>query len=534
MTDNFKVVKNKYKILAIISAVALGVFCGVIVACALLLAFKLSAIELLWVYYVLIGIGVAACCTVPFYFLLRPDDKKLAQKLDRQYSLNQKVQTMVEFANAEGTMVTLQREQTNEALAVAAKARPDVKGLLKYVFIPVLAVGIACAGIIVPAKKTTEVLPPFKLTQIQRTAVNNLINDVNSSDFSSGLKVATTAALSDLLGRLENTTLQSEMKRDVVNTIKGIDAIIASTNSYLPLYYSLKDNEYTKPFANATVKGVAHYKDVVTGSINTLDEVKSQIALSGDEIASLLTEWKNGVLDTFYNKDSSGNNTSLLSVSEMALRTSQYSDAFKQGLARCEFTGDGDALITAISTFADDVATISAEWSAEGYLAAIDKKCEAFITLTSLSSTVPVEDALLVQTYSCLMDEFIRNHTAEIFGIKADEIGENTNVVPVISDEEGDEDDNDDETHGGGWGSGDINYGSDDMVLDPDSGEFVQYGTLIARYREKIKERIAEFEALANKEDATAEQKAEAKYVMEELARYVTQYLDRLNKSTEN
>ena len=153
MAENFKVVKNKYKLMAIICAVALGVFCGVIVACSLLLAFKLSEIELLWVYYLLIGIGAAACCAVPFYFLLRPSDKKLAQKLDKQYSLNQKVQTMVEFAHEEGAIITLQREQTNDALAVAAKSRPNLTGVLKFVFIPVIAVAIACVSILIPAKK---------------------------------------------------------------------------------------------------------------------------------------------------------------------------------------------------------------------------------------------------------------------------------------------------------------------------------------------------------------------------------------------
>lgn len=524
MTDNFKVVKSKYNKLAVISAVALGVFCGVIVACALLLAFKLSQIELLWVYYVLIGVAVSACCALPFYFLLRPNDKKLAERLDKQYSLNQKVQTMVEFSGQEGAIISLQREQANDALAVAAKARPDFKGLLKFIFIPVIAVAIACVGIIMPAKKTTEEPPAgFTLTATQRTAINNLIADVNSSDLSAGLKVATTTALSDMLTRLESTTLLSEMKRDVINTVKGIDVIIADTNSYLPLYNSFKDDDYTKPFAIAMVQGVAYYKNTAASVIKSLDGVKNQSELSGDVIKSMLTSWQSGVKDTFYITEESTRATSLMTVAQMAERAQAYSTAFKQGLEKSGCTLENDLLMTAVENFTEDIVTINSSWGAESYLEEIYKKCGAFITPS-------VEDALFVQTYSCLMDEFIRNRTAEILGLKIYELGSNSNVVPEVIEGDSGEGDG---TQDGGWGSGDINYGSDDLVLDPDSGEFVSYGTLMARYREKINERISYFEALANKEDATEQEKAEAKYVQGELSRYVQQYLERLNKNTE-
>ncbi len=526
MTENFKVVKNKYKKMAIISAIALGAFCGLTVACALLLAFKLSAIEFLWVYYVLIGVGVAAICAVPFYFLLRPLDKKLAEKLDKQYNLNQKVQTMVEFANEQGTMLTLQREQTDEALSVAAKARPDIKGLLKYLFIPVMAVAIACVSIIIPARKTTVYLPQFRLTQSQRTAMNNLIADVNrSSSFSEGLKVASTTALSNLLTELEETTLQSEMKRRVISTVRGIDSIIASTNSYLPLYNSLKGDEYTKPFANSSVRAVAYYKSTVSSAIKTLDEVERQSELSGEVITTMLSDWGETFALTFYHPaETEGATGAIMTTQEMIERVGAYSSAFTVAVQNAEFEGEGDELCTAINNFAADLLTISPDWGSVDYLNQIKAKCGAFISPSC-------EDALFSQTYNCLMDEFIRNRTAEIFGLKLYEIGSNTNVVPELSDELGEGDG--EGSHGPGFGGGDINYASDELVYDPDSDTLVKYGELMARYRARIKDKISEFEALANKEDATAEEKATAKYVQAELSRYITQYLDRLNRTTE-
>ncbi|MGN0812286.1 MAG: hypothetical protein ACI4MQ_02100 [Candidatus Coproplasma sp.] len=520
MTDNFKVVKNKYIIMAVVAAVALGVFCGVITACSLLLAFKLSEIELLWVYYVLIGAAVAACCAVPFYFLLRPNDRKLAAKLDKQYSLNQKVQTMVEFAGAEGAMVTLQREQTNEALAVAAKARPDFKGLIKFVFIPVMAVAIACVSIIIPAKKTTVVQPGFTLTDVQRKAVDNLIEDVNSSKLSQGLKVATTTALSELVVKLEDVNLLSRMKSTVISSINGIDTIIAGTNSYLPLYKTLKEEELTKPFAVSVAQAVANYKYTSSTLIKTLGGVEEQHELYGDQIKDRLVEWKEGVIDTFYHTDEESNSERLFEKQEIVERIQAYSAAFKEELAKVTFVGENDLLLTATADFAEDILTINSNYGAESYLAELGAKCESFITPS-------VEDSLYTQLYSCLMDEFIRNRTAEIFGLKVSEIGSNSTVVP---------DHIESGSSGGGGGSGDWGdikpeYGSNDKVLDPDTGEFVEYGTLLESYRNKINERIAYFEELVNDENATDEQKAEAKYVLGELSRYVRQYLDRLEGS---
>lgn len=523
MTENFNVVKNKYRKLAIISSVALGVLCGVIVACALLLAFKLSAIALAWYYYLVIGIGVSALSCVPFYFLMRPSDKKLAIKLDGEYALNQKVQTMVEFACAEGALVSLQREQTDEVLSVAAKKMPDLKGLLKYAFVPVMAIAVGVCAVVVPAKKVTVYQPAFTLSATQRTALNNLVSDVNDSELTPALKTVTTSALTDMLGKLEKATLQSEMKQIVITSIRSIDFIISGANSYLPVYEALKGEELSKPFAVCVAECVTYYKNTMSSVIKTLDGVNTQIDVSDGITSSMLDEWQATFKKSFSATTEEGVTTGLMTSVQMAQKAGEYSSAFKSGLLACTFTGEGDALISAISAFADDVVTVSSDWGAEGYLTQLELKAEAFITPA-------VEDALSVQTYSCLMDEFVRNRTAEIMGVKLSEIGDNTSVAPDISDSEGEGDGG---TQGGGYGSGGIIYAGDDMVLDPDSGELVSYGTLMARYRAKIRERISEYEAVIGDESSTAEEIAEAKYVLGELSKYVTQYFDKLSVSNE-
>lgn len=535
MTQNFEAIKKKYARQAWIAAAVLGVLCGVTVACALLLAFKLSAIELAWYFYLLIGLGVAALCVYPWFLLLRPDDKKLAKKLDSEFGLKQKVQTMVEFSGETGAMAVLQREQTDGALTEAAAKRPSVRGLLKFLFIPVVALAIALAGALVPAKKTTVYIPPFKLSAVQEAALSNLINDVNSSELGEGLKVVTAGALSDLLTKLKTVDTQSEMRRRVTATVKIVDAAIAGSDSFVPVYNALSGNNFTKPFAVAMLNGTVSYKYTSADEVKTLEIVGRKSEACSEAIVEKLSGWVTGVRDTFFNKvaqePSDGSTETqtqkvMMTLEEMKTRADGYGAAFTECLGQVEFAVEGDALCTAIAAFAQDIAVpLKDGVGAISYLDSIEKVCKDFVTPAC-------EDALSVQSYNCLMDELIRNELARIFGMSVAEFGSNAAVAPYPVEEE--DGDGEGGTPSGGGGDGENKYGSDDIVLDPDTGAFVSYGELLEEYDAKIQERIREFEALASKEDATPEEKAAAKYVQAELTRYVSQYIDRLYNDNPN
>ncbi len=527
MTRNFQTIKNKYTKQAWIAAAALGVFCGVIIACALLLAFKLSAIELAWYFYVLIGLGAAALCVYPLYLLLRPDDNKLAKKLDSEFGLKQKVQTMVEFSGESGAMATLQREQTDEALTAAVAKRPSVRWLLKFLFVPVIAVAIALAGALVPAKKTTVYVPPFTLSAAQEAALTNLINDVNSSKLGEGLKLTSVSALENLLEKLKNTSTQTEMKRRVTATVKSIDSAIANSNSYLFLYKAFKDGAYTKSFAISMLNGVVYYKLTSATEIKTMEIVERKSEACNGEISQRLKGWVEAVRDTFYNYEETENpeetKKTMMTLAEMEGRAKEYGQAFADGLEAAAFPDGKDGLCAAISAFAQNIALPAQPgFGAVSYLNTIEDTCKGFVSPAC-------EDALAVQSYNCIMDEFIRNELARIFGMSLSEFGSNANVAPdPVNDGDGDEDG----THGGADGKGENKYGSDDVVLNPDTGEIVKYNELMELYQAKIQERLREFEALASKEDATPEEKAEAKYVQGELTKYISMYIDRLYNDT--
>ena len=69
------------------------------------------------------------------------------------------------------------------------------------------------------------------------------------------------------------------------------------------------------------------------------------------------------------------------------------------------------------------------------------------------------------------------------------------------SGDPGDPDSGDGEDHRGGYGDGELEFGGDDMIFDPATGEYVKYGDLIAEYYRLMQEYL-------ESADLTPEQKA--------------------------
>lgn len=252
MQENFQKIKKKYMTAAIIASVVLGVCCGIALTCALAVVFKRTAVQFHFALYIPVAVGLSLLFAALFFLLFRPRDKKIAKKLDRQYALGQKVQTMVECRASDAAMVLLQREQTENILGEVAKKRIDVSFLFKYLAIPVLAVAMIFVGIFVPAKKTTEADPPFDITITQEAALRNLIKDVENSEFTEGVKLYTVEALNGLLEELKTTHSQSAMKAKVITVVRSVDATVAKNNSYLKIYTAVKDDELLKPIAGSS------------------------------------------------------------------------------------------------------------------------------------------------------------------------------------------------------------------------------------------------------------------------------------------
>ncbi|MDE6074811.1 MAG: hypothetical protein K2G26_00065 [Clostridia bacterium] len=510
--DNFQTIKRKYLIIAIVAGVVLGVCCGVAVTCALAVVFKRCGVNFFWALYIPIALVLSAGFGGLFYLLLRPTDNKIAKKLDREYGLNQKAQTMVEFANAEGPMPALQREQANEVLGEVAKKRVNLNWLWKFAFIPVLALAMLFVGIFVPAKKAAQpVEPPYNMTEAQKTALANLIADVNASSLSTDLKTSTVEVLNGLMDGLEKEKTQSEMKKAVISAVKIIDTTVAAANSYIKLNKTLSAEESLSPLAEALSGGATFY---VSGStqITSFDGVKSKEKEADELISTILNGWTATFMEQFATKEDENSAPVPIAGEQASQKLSAFASALSTQLASSEYAPKGeegekiDPLYAALSAFANNQTELTQKYSnvsAAAYYGSINGTCTSFVT--------DCVKALVTQSYSCMMDEYVRNSLARIFGINRSEFGDS----PAVVQPDNTQNDDPEKPNEGAPGNGDIQYGSDDLVLDVDTGELVPYGQLLNKYYLAVTEHI------------------NSGACGDEIAMYIRQYFNLLNSKME-
>lgn len=497
MSENFRKIKKKYLTVAVVASCILGVCLGVALACALAVVFKTCDVKVHWAVYIPVALVISAGTGFLFFLILRPDDRRIAKKLDRDYSLNQKVQTMVEFANAEGDIHELQREQTDEALGAVAKKRVDLKGLLKFAVVPVVAAAMLFAGIFVPAKKTTgQPEPVYSITDLHKAAIENLIAEVDDSSLKTELKTFIELELSGLLGVLSEAEYERDMKAAVIETVHNVDSLVAASNSYLKIDGVLKSDETLNPFSRAVVNAVVNYKSRGNTSLTSMDVVGRYAGNAEERISAVLDAWKSKYLSEYTPKAEGAQTGTPLDMAAAAEKLRTFADALAAKLDNEDLknafapkeeeeisplsAAGGDALYNLYVQAAGDFSDLADE-SASGiysdnasYYNAIEKKFTSF-TAKLYGNEDGGTSALAEQSYGCMMDDYIRNRLSVIFGISRSEFGPNEHVAPSPDEDDGGGNSDREETSGG-YGPGNHKYGSNDKFLDPDSGESKKYG----------------------------------------------------------
>lgn len=494
MSESFKKIKNKYLRAAVIKSSAVGACCGLLAVGAVLLPVKLCAAELFWAYYLLIGLGVALVVGGGLFLFLRPTDKKLAKLLDGRYALHEKVQTMVEYSGSEEEMAVLQRQNAAEALQSVPAKKPKLTAVLKYVALTVAACALFCTGVALPGRAQEgpggDEDEIHEITDWQAAALAQLIEEVKNSSLSAEIREPSVVVLEELLDGLGQALPDSAIRKAVVSAVVLIDGIVSAANSYRNIAEELEKSEATEKFGSAIAAAVASYKtDGV--KITKIDQVESKANGGYAAISAALAVGT----DAFY-----GEVKELSSGAALSVALNDFLIELTPRLNAAGY-GESDDLSKALYGFSADMQKVA---NSSGYLSPATMR--ANIVTYSEAYVDSATAALYVQTYNCMMDEFIRNRLAEIFGLASSELP-SEGAFPEVPDS-GDNSGDDENTGSGGYGDGDIKYGSDDLIYYPDEREYVEYGTVLAEYEAKVKELI---------NNGT---------VSEELSRYISQYFE--------
>lgn len=444
MGKGFRKFQRKLWIGAILRALLFGLSGGCITGAVLFLIDKQTMQEPLFSQYILVGSIVAAVGAIAMFLILLPTSKRIAKKLDKSLSLGEKAQTMLAFRKDTGEMAVMQREDTDRILMSTPKRK--VKGTCTFVFalLPVFATLITVGSVLAPAKEPPPPPPViesnFSFTPWQEQALKDLIEKVKTSGMEEQPKEDVVKQLESLLIKLKTIKKENTMKETVISTIEEIHAIVSEHNTY--------DLMATALFANPskTVQDLG-------AAVNSLKPL-------------LIGEWISTVAE---------------STEADPASAATLAQAMQTVLNVCKVDASNEIHV-ALKDFAVALETISPDISKE----------ERELLFSTAEENL--NNALYIQQ----TNEEVENDTIytllSIFGIKASEVPEDVFNDPEDPRGEGDyeKDDDPDQIHSGGLGSGEMVFGSNDTIYDPNSEQYVTYGTVIMDYYARITDLIVE------------------------------------------
>ena len=443
MSKSFNKFKRRVRAQSIASASLLGLGSGAVALAILTFIFKLSGSNLRPIYYLAFS-GCAAVVAVVLYLLFMPSDMRLAKRLDRLYSLDEKVATMVTLRDDNGVFAVLQREDADARLDAKPikelKSKPLVAGLLVFA----IALSTMLGAIIMPVKAEPGEAPidEFDKEWII-TKLDELIAEVEKSFMPDALKASAKEDLVSLRTFVEGSQLLSEMKTEAIKTVIDLNNDLSSATS-------------AKPIAEQLLKSS-----------------DDNIAKLGQALAEL----------------SGSNSKKALVAIGAAISSADASDAV---FIAEELTTH----VQRAGVRSEDVLAILLKSSAAEAKANPAKAKQAF---EAVGSTLANE--VILQNYSNTTMTSVIKELCNLFGITESDI---TEVDPEAdieiggSSEEpdnpegGKEDDSDVQIGSGGLGTGEVIYGSNDLIFDPYTNTYRPYGEVLNDYFVKATEQVTD------------------------------------------
>lgn len=444
MVKEFARLKRYNATRTIVRSAALGLAVCLLSAGVLLMLDKWNVMTVpLWCYAV--GIGAGLLVGAVTFLLLRKGDLRLAERIDREFGLRERVQTMVAFQGEDSDMLRIQREDTEERLRQVKSVGAKKTAMVLHMVALVLAVAVFAVGLILPAQAVVEppapTEPAYEVTNWQEDAMRELIAYAEKSDMSEDAKAQVVEQLEKLLDDLLRGVTEAQMKPTVISAVSQIYRINDQANSHdaitesLGLMQDRRKNMLNDIFGNVSTNDgkLQVQAEKLRSEFGTEDGILQLINFGGDFEMQLKA---NGMYDE---------TDPLFAVAFKLARDMQaIGEAYKNTL---DENGENGDLDTALDQFG---------------VALSDMRLAA-------------GPALAQQDINNDTTVYVVKQLCRIFDIEESELPENP-------EESTDQDEDDQELTNGGYGSGEMQYAGDDELYDYKNNDIVHYGELINDY----------------------------------------------------
>lgn len=451
---------------ASLAALALGLLSSGVLL--LLQSFEIIGQDLL----LPIGVGVISfvLAGAGCYLLLHLSDKAVAARLDKELGLEERVGTMLQYKEHTSAIHELQRNDANEALSRANVRAIGIDTLWIFIVSAVIGAMVFVSSFIfkpIPEPPPPVEETPFSLTELQAAAIEEVIAYVEASDMASPYRENIADTVRGLLDELKEADTVTKMETALT---MATDLILTETDA-----------------SSAALELIEDIWNVGTDPMKRLAELLNYYAWpkadEEDKFESQLKLFRTALIHA----DSISENPDTDKMcKDTALLLVKSSASILTALATADMPNDDTLytvlvrLATADENRADGThvwgfSTLGEKAENLGYTDTQRELDQAFAMLKGA-----IAEALAAHRENTSTGEYAVRRICEILDCETPRFER-----PVMRDtaEGGQIGSGDGESGGvgGGIGSGTV-FGSDDLVLDPDTNTYVEYGTILDKY----------------------------------------------------
>lgn len=245
MNENFEIIKRRHRSDAYIKSALISLSLGAFVFGAILLVFKLTELNFSIIYNVLIPIGVTALSLLVCLLLFLKSDMKIARMLDNEFSLAERVETMVQFRNETSDMLQIQRESTNKILSTLPTKKPVVVRFLSSGIAFILALGMLIPSLLVERSVTPPPVKEFLFTEWDEAFMLELKENIGKRKLDDATKSFMLAELDSLHTTLKAATTEEKMQNSIISSIVKLDLYADSLSTFKAICVAIDSAEYS-------------------------------------------------------------------------------------------------------------------------------------------------------------------------------------------------------------------------------------------------------------------------------------------------
>lgn len=286
--------KRRLKLEKLLQGSIYALSSGLFSAAILIVIFQLLNILEWYIYLISIGVGLFIFGIILFVYYLfnRVNDKDVATRIDKSFSLREKASTMVEFEGKDSLLINKQREDAKKSIKLQNPRKLMIKITMASLPLPLLGAGAFTTSIftqnIVNMLKTDVVEDNFDDETDQ--IIDSIKDYIGKSQASAAFKEKLFQLLEDLRAELKGDTDILSRLVKVTAAKEKVDEALDEVNSKEEIGEAAAKEENSLSTIGETI-GQGNVEEIESSFDDFIKDIDSIVSTSG--LLNLLNTWIN-------------------------------------------------------------------------------------------------------------------------------------------------------------------------------------------------------------------------------------------------